>query len=67
MSDVENDIKIIDFGFSIYTPNDRKLTSFCGTPSYMVNLKISYKNKFIPFQKLLNIKSRFFKFMLTFI
>ncbi|KRW98946.1 Protein kinase-like domain [Pseudocohnilembus persalinus] len=35
MSDVENDIKIIDFGFSIYTPNDRKLTSFCGTPSYM--------------------------------
>lgn len=35
MSDVTNDIKIIDFGFSIITPPGRKLTSFCGTPSYM--------------------------------
>ena len=28
-------IKIIDFGFSLYIPNDIPLTSFCGTPSYM--------------------------------
>jgi serine/threonine protein kinase len=28
-------IKIIDFGFSISCPKDRKLNVFCGTPSYM--------------------------------
>ena len=28
-------IKIIDFGFSIQIPNDKKLKVFCGTPSYM--------------------------------
>ena len=28
-------IKIIDFGFSIYTPHRTKLKNFCGTPSYM--------------------------------
>ena len=38
IGDVDHEIKIIDFGFSIYTPNERKLTSFCGTPSYMVNI-----------------------------
>lgn len=26
---------MIDFGFSIITPNYKKLTIFCGTPSYM--------------------------------
>ena len=28
-------IKIIDFGFSVYSTNDKKLCMFCGTPSYM--------------------------------
>ena len=28
-------VKIIDFGFSIQVPNDKKLKIFCGTPSYM--------------------------------
>lgn len=27
--------KIIDFGFSIYIPPDKKLSIFCGTPQYM--------------------------------
>lgn len=39
LSDDNLDVKIIDFGFSIYAPNKRKLQSFCGTPSYMVNKK----------------------------
>jgi Serine/threonine protein kinase len=30
-----NQVKIIDFGFSIITPKDKKLNIFCGTPSYM--------------------------------
>lgn len=38
LSDSNQDVKIIDFGFSIYTPPEKKLTSFCGTPSYMVLL-----------------------------
>ncbi len=28
-------VKIIDFGFAICSPPDRKLYNFCGTPSYM--------------------------------
>lgn len=28
-------IKIIDFGFSIRVPKEKKLQIFCGTPSYM--------------------------------
>lgn len=28
-------LKIIDFGFAICSPFDRKINSFCGTPSYM--------------------------------
>lgn len=31
-------IKIIDFGFSIWVPKNKKLKIFCGTPSYMVIL-----------------------------
>ena len=32
----ENDnVKIIDFGFSTCIPNDKKIKIFCGTPSYM--------------------------------
>jgi serine/threonine protein kinase len=33
--DDKNEVKIIDFGFSVVSPKDKKLTSFCGTPSYM--------------------------------
>lgn len=33
--DNNNNIKLIDFGFSIVTPEDKKLKIFCGTPSYM--------------------------------
>lgn len=29
------DIKLIDFGFSVKFKRDQKLTTFCGTPSYM--------------------------------
>ncbi len=28
-------IKIIDFGFAICSPPERKINSFCGTPNYM--------------------------------
>jgi len=28
-------IKLIDFGFAIRVPSDKKLNIFCGTPSYM--------------------------------
>jgi serine/threonine protein kinase len=28
-------VKIIDFGFAVYSPDDRRLKNFCGTPSYM--------------------------------
>jgi MAP/microtubule affinity-regulating kinase len=35
MIDENNRIKIIDFGFSITQPRDKKLNIFCGTPSYM--------------------------------
>ena len=33
--DSSTNIKIIDFGFSICIPSDKKLKIFCGTPSYM--------------------------------
>ena len=33
--DNNKNVKIIDFGFSICIPNDKKLKIFCGTPSYM--------------------------------
>ena len=35
MIDAHNNVKIIDFGFSITIPKDKKLSIFCGTPSYM--------------------------------
>ncbi len=35
MIDSHNNVKIIDFGFSITIPKDKKLSIFCGTPSYM--------------------------------
>ncbi len=31
--DTNNNVKIIDFGFSIIIPADKKLQIFCGTPS----------------------------------
>lgn len=34
LDDKNKNIKIIDLGFSIYC-KDRKLNTFCGTPSYM--------------------------------
>ena len=34
--DGARNVKIIDFGFSIIMPGDKKLKIFCGTPSYMV-------------------------------
>ncbi|KRX10604.1 Protein kinase-like domain [Pseudocohnilembus persalinus] len=33
--DEKKKVKIIDFGFSVRTAENQKLTSFCGTPSYM--------------------------------
>jgi len=33
--DDNNDIKIIDYGFSILSSADKTLNIFCGTPSYM--------------------------------
>lgn len=33
--DDDNNIKIIDFGFSMNTAYDKKLDTHCGTPSYM--------------------------------
>ena len=37
--DDNNNLKIIDFGFSIIIPKDKKLNIFCGTPSkyYFLN------------------------------
>jgi MAP/microtubule affinity-regulating kinase len=32
--DEKNNIKLIDFGFSIIASNEQKLSIFCGTPSY---------------------------------
>ena len=36
-------VKLIDFGFSIKTDPDQKLTVFCGTPSYMAPEIVSKK------------------------
>lgn len=33
--DDRNNVKLIDFGFSICTPFESKLKIFCGTPSFM--------------------------------
>jgi len=33
--DSNNDVKLIDFGFSTIMPSDKKVKLFCGTPSYM--------------------------------
>ena len=33
--DKNNQIKIIDFGFGMYNPEDKIQTFFCGTPNYM--------------------------------
>ena len=35
MSSQEYIVKIIDFGFSISMQGDKKLKTFCGTPSFM--------------------------------
>ena len=43
LEDKTKNIKIIDFGFAI-SCKDRKLTSFCGTPSYMAPEIISKKD-----------------------
>lgn len=44
--DTMNNIKIIDFGFSIAIPEDKKLKIFCGTPSYMAP-EIVEKNEYV--------------------
>jgi serine/threonine protein kinase len=33
--DENKNVKIIDFGFSVCVSKDKKLNTFCGTPSYM--------------------------------
>lgn len=35
LMDENKNIKLIDFGFSTFMPNDQKVKMFCGTPSYM--------------------------------
>jgi serine/threonine protein kinase len=47
LEDNTKNIKIIDFGFSIVS-KDKKLTSFCGTPSYMSPEIISKKDYYGP-------------------
>jgi serine/threonine protein kinase len=40
----ENQIKIIDFGFSVRTTKDKTLAIFCGTPSYMAPELVAKKD-----------------------
>jgi len=42
--DSKNNVKIIDFGFSIENPKDKTLNVFCGTPSYMAPELVTKKN-----------------------
>ena len=46
--DADNNIKIIDFGFSIHAPPEVKLKIFCGTPRYMSPEIISKKEYYGP-------------------
>ena len=46
--DSDNNIKIIDFGFSIHAPPETKLKIFCGTPRYMSPEIISKKEYYGP-------------------
>ena len=46
--DESRNIKLIDFGFSIITPYDKKLSIFCGTPSYMAPELVEKKEYFGP-------------------
>ena len=45
--DKDNEIKIIDFGFGIYNPENKLQNFFCGTPNYM-SPEISSKKYYIP-------------------
>ena len=38
------DVKIIDFGFSLFTTNNKKLNLHCGTPSYMAPELVAKKD-----------------------
>ena len=45
----EEEIKIIDFGFGMYNPEERLQNFFCGTPNYMapeISLKQSYVGQY---------------------
>lgn len=35
LDETKEKVKLIDFGFSTWIPNDKKIKIFCGTPSYM--------------------------------
>ncbi|EAR90856.2 Serine/Threonine kinase domain protein (macronuclear) [Tetrahymena thermophila SB210] len=48
--DDDLNLKIIDFGFAVVSPIERKLDSFCGTPSYMspeIVLKKEYIGQYV--------------------
>jgi serine/threonine protein kinase len=45
LNDNKNSVKLIDFGFSTWIPNDKKIKIFWGTPSYMAPEIVS-KNEF---------------------